>query len=173
MEPTQQTPAPPTPTSSPAQTPAPAPTQHPQTQKIVIVEDDASLADIYKTRLELLGYHCTVASDGIAALYFIHTLQPDLVLLDLMVPDIAGDEILRRMRGSKWGKDIPVYVISNLNEADAPAGLRELGISGYSIKATMNNDMLDQLVNQILKPAGQTEDVSLEKHDEPGEWSSV
>ena len=134
-------------------------------KKIVIVEDDTSLADIYKTRLEIIGYSCSVASDGIAALYFIQTQQPDLVLLDLMVPDIAGDEILKRMRASKWGKDIPVYIISNLNESDAPAGLRELGISGYAVKANLSNDMIDQLVNQILKPAGQTEDVSLEKQD--------
>lgn len=136
-----------------------------QTKRIVIVEDDISLADIYKTRLELLGYQCTVAADGIAALYFIQTQHPDLVLLDLMVPDIAGDEILRRMRASKWGKDIPVYVLSNLNEADAPAGLRDMGIAGYTVKANLTNDMLDQLVNQILKPAGQTEDVLLEKRD--------
>ena len=154
MDPTQ------TPTTAPVLAPAPAPSL---SKKIVIVEDDTSLADIYKTRLELLGYACTVAGDGIAALYFIQTQHPDLVLLDLMVPDIAGDEILKRMRASKWGKNIPVYVISNLNESDAPAGLRELGIAGYTVKVNMTNDMLDQLVNQILKPSGQTEDVVLEK----------
>lgn len=141
-------------------------------KKIVIVEDDVSLADIYKTRLEIVGYNCVVAADGIAALYFIMTQKPDLVLLDLMVPDIAGDEILRRMRASKWGKDIPVYIISNLNEADAPAGLREMGIAGYAVKANLSNDMIDQLVNQILKPADQTEDVMLEKKDPEG-WSGV
>src|SRR5262245_39858769 len=88
-----------------------------QVKKIVIVEDNASLADIYKTRLEAIGYNCIVAGDGIAALYFIQQNIPDLVLLDLMVPDIAGDEILKRMRASAWGKEIPVFVISNLNEA--------------------------------------------------------
>lgn len=140
-------------------------TPDPAQKKIVIVEDDTSLADIYKTRLEIIGYQCTVAGDGIAALYFIQTQHPDLVLLDLMVPDIAGDEILKRMRASKWGHDIPVYIISNLNETDAPAGLRDLGISGYSVKANLSNDMIDQLVNQILKPAGQTEDVSLARDE--------
>ncbi len=149
------------------------PNQPAQKQKIVIVEDDASLADIYKTRLELLGYSCQVAGDGIAALYFIQTQHPDLVLLDLMVPDIAGDEILKRMRASKWGKDIPVYVISNLNESDAPAGLRELGIAGYSVKVGMTDDMLDQLVNKILRPAGQPQDAPPEKRDTPENWSSV
>jgi len=121
--------------------------------KIVIVEDNPDLSDIYKTRLSALGYQCTTATDGIAALYFIQQQNPDLVLLDLMVPDIAGDEILKRMRSSHWGKDIPVLIISNLNEADAPAGLRELGIVNYVVKANLANDQIDQLVNSILRPA--------------------
>ncbi len=121
-------------------------------QKIVIVEDNPALSEIYKTRLEALGYSCSVAFDGIAALYMIQQELPDLVLLDLMVPDIAGDEILVRMRASSWGKRIPVYILSNLNEADAPKGLRDLGIEGYSVKANLSDDQLDQIVNNILKP---------------------
>ena len=100
----------------------------------------------------MLGYTCFIGYNGITGLYFIQKEQPDLVLLDLMVPDIAGDQILQKMRSSQWGKDIPVYVISNLNEADAPAGLRELGIAGYSVKANLQNDQLDQIVNSILRP---------------------
>ena len=120
--------------------------------KIVIVEDNPALADIYKTRLELIGYQVYVAYDGIAALYSIQTEQPDLVLLDLMVPAIAGDEVLKRMRASEWGEKIPVYVISNLNEADAPAGLRDLGIAGYSVKANLGDDELDSIVDGLLRP---------------------
>lgn len=126
--------------------------QQQQPQKIVIVEDNQSLAEIYKTRLELLGYQCFVAYNGIIALYFIQKEMPDLVLLDLMIPDVAGDEVLAVMRRSDWGKTIPVYVISNLNEADAPRNLRELGIAGYSVKVSMTNDTIDQIVNGILRP---------------------
>jgi DNA-binding response OmpR family regulator len=133
--------------------------------KIVIVEDNTSLADIYKTRLELIGYQCFVAYDGEQALELIQKEQPSLVLLDLMVPKIAGDQILARMRVSDWGKNIKVYIISNLNEADAPAGLRAQGIEGYAVKANLSNDQLDQLVDKILKPPTQTEDVSLETKD--------
>ncbi len=133
--------------------------------KVVIVEDNASLADIYKTRLEILGYKCFVAYDGIMALRLIEIEIPDLVLLDLMVPKIAGDEILATMRASDWGKNIKVLIVSNLNEADAPAGLRDKGIEGYAVKANLTNDQLDQLVDRILKPEGQTEDVSLEASD--------
>jgi two-component system OmpR family response regulator len=130
--------------------------------KVVIVEDNASLADIYKTRLEILGYRCFVAYDGETALALIQKELPNLVLLDLMVPKIAGDQILATMRANDWGKNMKVLVISNLNEADAPAGLRSQGIEGYAVKANLTNDMLDRFVDSILKPEEQKEDVLLE-----------
>jgi DNA-binding response OmpR family regulator len=136
-------------------------------QKVVIVDDNTSLAEIYKTRLELLGYTCFVAYDGIDALALIKKELPDLVLLDLMVPKIAGDQILEIMRRSDWGKNIKVVIISNLNEEDATPGLREQGIEAYAVKANLSNDQLDQLVDSILKPADQHEDVaSLETKEE-------
>lgn len=130
--------------------------------KIVIVEDDLALADIYKTRLEALGYVCFIAKDGIEALEVIERERPSLVLLDIMLPKMAGDQVLEIIRKNAWGKDVKVLVISNLNEADAPAGIRANGIEGYAVKANLSNDQLDQMVDQILKPAGQTESVSLE-----------
>jgi DNA-binding response OmpR family regulator len=131
-------------------------------QKIVIVDDNVSLNEIYKVRLEMLGYNCFQAFDGEEALKVIENEKPDLVLLDLMVPKIAGDQILETMRKSDWGKNIKVMIISNLNESDATPGLRDQGIAGYAVKANLSNDQLDQLVDDILKPAGQEEDVSLE-----------
>jgi DNA-binding response OmpR family regulator len=125
-------------------------------QKIIIVEDNASLAEIYKTRLELLGYTCFVAYNGITGLYFIQKEVPDLVLLDLMIPDISGGQVLATMRASDWGKNVPVYIISNLNETEAPKDLRDLGISGYSVKAMMTEDTVDKIVNGILRPGQQT-----------------
>lgn len=127
--------------------------------KIVIVEDNASLADIYKTRLELLGYICFIAHEGIEALTLIEKERPSLVLLDLMIPKLSGDQLLGVMRMTEWGKDIKVLVISNLDEVDAPAGLRLKGIEGYVVKANLSNDQLDQLVDNILKPIGQVEDI--------------
>src|ERR1019366_9316802 len=114
--------------------------------KVVIVEDNVSLAEIYQTRLGLIGYKCFVANDGLSALALIKQELPDLVLLDLMVPKIAGDQILETMRSSDWGKHIKVLIISNLNEADAPAGLRRQGIEGYVVKANLKDNQLDRLV---------------------------
>lgn len=121
-------------------------------KKIVIIEDNTSLAEIYKTRLEGIGYTCFIGYNGITGLYFTQKEIPDLVLLDLMIPDIAGVEALAIMRRSSWGKNIKVLVISNLNEADAPLGLRGMGIEDYIVKANMQNDQLDTIVNNILEP---------------------
>lgn len=122
--------------------------------KVVIVEDNTALAEIYSTRLSIIGYKCVVAQDGEDALALIEKERPALVLLDVMIPKLSGDQVLAAMRQSEWGKDIKVLIISNLNEADAPAGIRANGIEGYAVKANLEDDELDQLVNNILNPSG-------------------
>lgn len=122
-------------------------------QKIVIIEDNEQLAEIYKTRLEIIGYECHLAYNGITGLYHTQVTKPDLVLLDMMIPDIAGDEVLRILRKTDWGHNIKVIVISNLNESSVPASLRELGISDYAVKANMTEDDIDTIVNKVLRPA--------------------
>lgn len=136
-----------------------------QDVQVVIVEDQPSLAEIYKTRLELQGYTCTVAYDGLQALVEIEKYRPRLVMLDLMLPKLSGDQILKVMRATDWGEDIKVLIISNLNESEAPAGLRDLGIVDYIVKANLTDDQIDRIIGDILKPVGQTEDVSLEGSD--------
>lgn len=123
--------------------------------KILIVEDNPQIAELYKTRMEMIGYICFVAHEGNEALRVMEKERPSLVLLDLMVPGVAGDQILKRMRASDWGKDIKVLVISNLNEEDAPAGLRAQGIEGYAVKANLTDDQLDQMVNKIFERSGE------------------
>lgn len=136
--------------------------------QVVIVEDQKELAEIYKTRLELQGYKCSVAYDGIQALVEVERLRPRLVMLDLMIPKLSGDQVLKVMRSTDWGEDIKVLIISNLNEAEAPAGLRDLGIVDYLVKANLSDDQVDKIVADILKPIGQTEGTSLESTDDGG-----
>lgn len=96
--------------------------------KIVLVEDDVMLAEIYQTRLQMAGYECFVTNDGYSGLLLIKDKLPDLVLLDLMLPQMSGDEILREMRKNNWGKKLKVLVLTNISEAEAPEGLRDLGL---------------------------------------------
>lgn len=118
--------------------------------KIVIVEDDQVLAEIYQTRMQLAGYDCRVANDGLSGLALIRDAAPDLVLLDLMLPQLSGDQVLAQMRNHYWGKNIKVIILTNISEAEAPEGLEKLGFESYIVKANISNDELDKIVARTL-----------------------
>ncbi len=118
--------------------------------KIVLVEDDVMLAEIYQTRLELAGYTCKVAHDGLDGLLLIKQELPDLVLLDLMLPQMSGDDILREMRNNDWGKDIKAVFLTNISESEAPDHLDELNFERYIVKANLTNNQLAEVVDEIL-----------------------
>lgn len=122
-------------------------------KKIVLVEDDQMLAELYKTRLELAGYICLVANDGTTGLALIEKELPDLVLLDLMLPFMSGDEVLKAMRESTWGKDIKAIFLTNISESEAPEGIQSLGFEQYIIKANLVNDQLAEIVKGYVNPS--------------------
>lgn len=74
------------------------------------------------------------------------------MLIELMMPKIASDKVVKILRSSNLGRNIKVLFIPNLFEADAPRGLRNCGIKDYSVKANIVNDEIDTIVNNILKP---------------------
>lgn len=119
-------------------------------QKIVLVEDDKMLAEIYQTRLQLAGYKCIVANDGANGVAIIKKELPDLVLLDLMLPQLAGDEVLKIMRASNWGKHLKVIMLTNISEAEAPLGLEKLGLERYIVKVNLAHNQLAEIVAETL-----------------------
>ncbi len=120
--------------------------------KIVLVEDDQMLAELYKTRLDMAGYNCLVANEGTSGLALIEKELPNLVLLDLMLPNMSGDEILRAMRNSAWGKSIKAIFLTNISESEAPEGIQDLGFEQYIIKANLINDQLAEIVRSYVNP---------------------
>lgn len=121
--------------------------------KIVIAEDDQMLAEIYQTRLELAGHEVSVANDGMTALNKIHEVMPDLALLDLMMPQLSGDQVLAQMRESDWGKDIKVILLTNISKAEAPATLDDLQFERYIVKVELSHNQLAEIVEETLAPA--------------------
>ena len=118
--------------------------------KIVLVEDDEMLAEIYQTRLKLAGYNCLVAHDGKSGLELIQKELPDLALLDLMLPEMSGDQILKKMRESTWGKQIKAIFLTNISESEAPEGIDKLGFDRYVVKANLAHNELAEIVDQTL-----------------------
>lgn len=119
---------------------------------ILIVEDDNFLVNILKARLGAEGFTILVASDGVEALEIMKKENPDLVLLDLMLPKRSGFELLEdAVKLSGQLRKIPILIISNLGrEVDIERG-KSLGASEYFVKAKLSIDELVGKVKDYLK----------------------
>lgn len=88
--------------------------------KVLVVEDDPSVRGLLHTLLTGEGYEVTTASDGLAGLVKASSAKPDLMLLDLMMPDLGGVRVLEELRGDPNLADVPVIVVTGKLEAVPP-----------------------------------------------------
>ena len=105
------------------------------TPRILIVEDDDFLLQMYVTKLELEGFQVVSAVDGIKGLRLAKKDKPDLVLLDLQLPELSGFEVLEDLKRSNETKQIPVLVLTNFSQKEDIDRCLNLGASDYLIKA--------------------------------------
>lgn len=118
--------------------------------KIAIVEDDLAIAQMYRLKFEAEGDKVQIAENGRLGLALVEDMEPDIVLLDLMMPEMNGDEMLEKMRATDWGKNIKVIVLTNVGEQEAPEKLKELHISDFIVKAEMTPKEVAELVKKTL-----------------------
>lgn len=110
------------------------------TSHILVVEDEAKLAQFIKLELEFEQYQVTVASDGFTGLSSAREIQPDLILLDWMLPGISGPEICRRLR--QTGDKVPIILLTAKDEvSDRVTGL-DAGADDYVIKPFSIEELL-------------------------------
>jgi DNA-binding response OmpR family regulator len=121
--------------------------------KIAIVEDDLAIAQMYRMKFEAEGFHVDNAENGKLGLALCEQLKPDLVLLDLMMPEMNGDEMLEKMRATDWGKHIKVIILTNVGEQEAPEKLKSLDVKAYIVKAEMTPKQVAELARQQLAAA--------------------
>lgn len=119
--------------------------------KIAIVEDDQAISQMYRFKFEAVGYEVRTASNGKEGLELIKDLKPDIVLLDLMMPVMTGDEMLKKLRSESWGKDLKVVILTNMGEQEVPESIRKLGVSGVILKAEMTPKQVEDAVQKFLK----------------------
>ena len=101
--------------------------------RILVVDDDQVIQQLLKVNLELEGYSVEVASDGAEALVLFDRFQPDLVLLDIMMPKLDGWEVARRLAGTTGGR-VPIVLLSaRAQESDVQKG-NDLGVAAYVTK---------------------------------------
>jgi len=115
---------------------------------ILIVEDDVFLADLYKTKFAMEGFKVNVAYDGEKGLGFIKKNQPDILLLDLVLPKMSGFDILKAIKDDAKTRNMPVILLTNLSQkTDVDKGLK-MGSNDYLIKAHF---MPSEVVEKIKK----------------------
>jgi DNA-binding response OmpR family regulator len=119
-------------------------------KKIAIIEDDAAIAQMYRMKFEAEGYQVETAENGKLGLELAQAMLPDMILLDLMMPEMNGDEMLQKLRATNWGKDIKVIILTNMGEQEAPEVLKTLGVSSFIVKADMTPRQVAELVQQYI-----------------------
>ena len=118
--------------------------------KIAIIEDDSAIHQMYRMKFESEGFDVQLAGDGRSGVELVKKFRPDLVLLDMQMPEVDGLSALRIIRKEDWGKTVPVIILTNLGEEESPKELRSLGISGYIVKADLTPRQVVARVKETL-----------------------
>lgn len=121
--------------------------------KIAIIEDDQAISQMYRIKFEAEGFTVETADNGKLGLELAESMQPDIILLDLMMPEMNGDEVLEKLRATDWGAKITVIVLTNIGEQEIPPKVRELGVKAVILKAAMTPRQVADLVKQQLEAA--------------------
>lgn len=114
--------------------------------KLLLVEDEKMIARAYQKGFTQAGFDIVIASDGGEGFQKAQEYRPDLVLLDLIMPGVDGLTFLRNLRGSDWGKDTSVFVLTNSSDAERADEAKHLGIDAFLLKSDWS---MEQLIEKI------------------------
>jgi DNA-binding response OmpR family regulator len=118
--------------------------------KIAIIEDDPVISQMYRMKFESDGFSIQLANNGSRGVAMVKDFKPDMILLDLEMPEMNGDEALKQIRSHDWGKTVPVIILTNLGEEEAPKSLKSLGVTSYIVKANLTPSEVVSRVKEAL-----------------------
>ena len=119
-------------------------------KKIAIIEDDIALASMYEFKLKSSGYEVRIARDGREGLELIKEFDPVLILLDLRMPVMNGDEMLEKVRATEEGASLRVIILTNISRDEAPMNLRFLRVDRYIVKAHHTPSQVLAVIKEII-----------------------
>jgi DNA-binding response OmpR family regulator len=121
-------------------------------KKITIIEDNKPIANMYKFKLENDGYEVDVAHTGPDGFELVKRKRPHLVLLDLRLPHMNGEEVLRKIRATDWGEYLRVLIIDNVALHHNKHKLKDSDFDKYIIKVGHTPQEILDLVKHMLEP---------------------
>ena len=119
-------------------------------KSILLVEDDPFLVDLYNTKLKEAGFEVQIAVSGREGLEKLREKKPDLLLLDIVLPDLDGWEVLGEIRKEAKLADLKICALSNLGEKRDIERAQELGVTRYLIKAHFKPSEVVEEIKKIL-----------------------
>lgn len=129
-------------------------------KKILIIDDEPSASNLYKERFEFSEFEVKQAWAGEGSVQMAEEFQPSVILLDLMLPQMSGEEVLDQLRSNPKTKNIPVIVWTALFQQEAERAKVEQKADEYVIKTEI---MPGQLVKKVEELMGQKKDTSTEQ----------
>lgn len=122
--------------------------------KILLIEDDEVLAGMYKMKIKQQGYELVTAENGKEGVEKAKKEKPDLILLDLILPQKDGYQVLQELKEDKETKGIKVFILSNLGQNGEIKKGKEMGADDYLIKANMTPGQLVDKIDKKLNDKG-------------------
>lgn len=119
-------------------------------KKIALIEDEKDLAEIYSLKLQMDGVETVVINDSLNAMDILKKEKPDLVLLDIMMPEMDGLELFAKIRKDKALNKIRVYIWSNLTQKKDQEKAQKLRVDGYLIKSDYTPATLSEKIKELL-----------------------
>lgn len=120
-------------------------------KKILVIEDEHFLLNFWENKLDPLEYEVIKAADGKRGLALAKSARPNLILLDVIMPDADGYEILQKLKASKLVKKIPVIILSNLGQVEEISRGMKLGAIDFIVKSDVVPDEVEAKIIKYLK----------------------
>lgn len=119
-------------------------------KNILITDDEQQTMTVFHAALSASGYKVVPAPNAMTALDLVKKTKFDLILLDEMMPDMSGNDVIERLKEDPETKDIPIVILTNYGEGDLIKSAMEKGASDYILKYQMTPNDLSQKIKKLL-----------------------
>lgn len=120
-------------------------------KRILVIDDDKNLRLVLVDKLNVSGFDAMGASNGQEGLEMALKLHPDLILLDVLMPIMNGQEVLKKLREDEWGKKAKIIMLTVVEDAGVIAQAVQEGSFAYLIKTDQSMDEIVQKIKMMLQ----------------------
>ena len=120
-------------------------------KKVLLVEDDKTISSMYKIKIEIGGFEVLIADNGADGLKLAKEQKPDIIMLDVILPQLDGFSVLEELKKGALTKNIPVVMLTNLGTEEDKEKGGKLGAVDYLVKANLTPAQVEEKIEQYLK----------------------